>query len=118
MEEMETTGLEPVTCRLWADRSANWAKFPEQRAVAVQERLSAVAVLSLTAATKGLRLLISAFCRIHQGAFEAPLIIPVGIDGTNSEGNYIMAKQYSPTGLAGFEPANTAIKMLCLTDWR
>ena len=37
------------------------------------------------------------------------------IDGTNSEGNYIMAKQYSPTGLAGFEPANATIKMLCLT---
>lgn len=31
MEEMETTGLEPVTCRLWADRSASWTKFPERR---------------------------------------------------------------------------------------
>ena len=92
MEEMETTGLEPVTCRLWADRSSNWAKFPEQRAVAVQERLSAVAVLSLATTTKGLRLLISAFLQNPSGAFEAPLIIPVGIDGTNSEENYIMAK--------------------------
>ena len=52
------------------------------------------------------------------GAFEAPLIIPVGTDGTNSEGNYIMAKQYSPTRLAGFEPANTAVKALFLAAWR
>ena len=52
------------------------------------------------------------------GTFEAPLIIPVGIDGTNLEGNYIMAKQYSPTRLAGFEPANTAVKVLFLTAWR
>lgn len=37
MEEMETTGLEPVTFRLWADRSANWTKFPKQRVIAVQE---------------------------------------------------------------------------------
>nr|DAE32525.1 MAG TPA: WCCH motif protein [virus sp. ctEfN2] len=30
------------------------------------------------------------FCVLQNpsGAFEAPLIIPVGIDGTNSEGSY------------------------------
>lgn len=49
---------------------------------------SAVAILALTTATKGLRLLISAFAENPSGAFESPLIIPVRIDGTNSEGSY------------------------------
>lgn len=77
---------------------------------------SAVAILTLTVATKDLNAVLHK--QSPSGAFEAPLIIPVGIDGTNLEGNYIMAKQYSPTGLVGFEPANTAVKVLFLTTWR